>query len=109
MSVQVHHVLMLVGFIILRSEAIMSYKIFPWSHETNKMVYGKKSHWTWNHMPVRYTGAFPTVMRIMLPMHDRFGLVVYMLALLAAELEFTGESPSFRRRASASTARKPCW
>ncbi|XP_020402527.1 probable ascorbate-specific transmembrane electron transporter 1 isoform X2 [Zea mays] len=38
-SVQVHPVLMLIGFIILGSEAIMSYKIWPWSHDTNKMVH----------------------------------------------------------------------
>ncbi|ONM05256.1 Transmembrane ascorbate ferrireductase 1 [Zea mays] len=35
----VHPVLMLIGFIILGSEAIMSYKIWPWSHDTNKMVH----------------------------------------------------------------------
>ncbi|CAN6317924.1 unnamed protein product [Urochloa humidicola] len=35
----VHPVLMLIGFVILGSEAIMSYKILPWSHDTNKMVH----------------------------------------------------------------------
>nr|CAB3499210.1 unnamed protein product [Digitaria exilis] len=35
----VHPVLMLIGFIVLGSEAIMSYKILPWSHDTNKMVH----------------------------------------------------------------------
>ncbi|KAM0930596.1 hypothetical protein ACQ4PT_000857 [Festuca glaucescens] len=35
----VHPVLMLIGFIITGSEAIMSYKTLPWSHDTNKMVH----------------------------------------------------------------------
>ncbi|XP_072957772.1 probable ascorbate-specific transmembrane electron transporter 1 [Typha angustifolia] len=35
----VHPVLMLIGFIILGSEAIMSYKTLPWSHDVNKLVH----------------------------------------------------------------------
>ncbi|XP_008794188.1 ascorbate-specific transmembrane electron transporter 2-like [Phoenix dactylifera] len=35
----VHPVLMIIGFIIMGSEAIMSYKSFPWSREVNKMVH----------------------------------------------------------------------
>uniref|UniRef100_A0A0D9XL98 Cytochrome b561 domain-containing protein n=1 Tax=Leersia perrieri TaxID=77586 RepID=A0A0D9XL98_9ORYZ len=35
----VHPVFMLIGFIILGSEAIMSYKILPWGHDTNKMIH----------------------------------------------------------------------
>ncbi|KAG2537140.1 hypothetical protein PVAP13_9NG251300 [Panicum virgatum] len=35
----VHPVLMLIGFIILGSEAIMSYKILPWSHDTDKIAH----------------------------------------------------------------------
>ncbi|OAY84065.1 putative ascorbate-specific transmembrane electron transporter 1 [Ananas comosus] len=34
-----HPVLMLIGFIIIGSEAIMSYKALPWSHEVNKLVH----------------------------------------------------------------------
>ncbi|RLN19413.1 hypothetical protein C2845_PM02G10100 [Panicum miliaceum] len=127
----VHPVLMLVGFIILGSEAIMSYKILPWSHDTNKMVHmvlhavalflgsvgiyaAFKFHnesgianlyslhswvglgticlygiqWLLGVTTFFFPGASPTVRRRMLPWHVRSGLVVYILALLAAELGF---------------------
>ncbi|CAL9163686.1 unnamed protein product [Musa hybrid cultivar] len=35
----IHPVLMLIGFIIIGSEAIMSYKTLPWNHEMNKIVH----------------------------------------------------------------------
>ncbi|KAF3322388.1 putative ascorbate-specific transmembrane electron transporter 1 [Carex littledalei] len=34
-----HPVLMLIGFIILGSEAIMAYKVLPWSHDVNKVIH----------------------------------------------------------------------
>lgn len=34
-----HPVLMLIGYIILGSEAIMAYKVLPWSHDVNKMIH----------------------------------------------------------------------
>ncbi|CAA7390942.1 unnamed protein product [Spirodela intermedia] len=34
-----HPVLMLIGFIILGSEAIISYKVFPWSKEVKKLIH----------------------------------------------------------------------
>ncbi|VAH16929.1 unnamed protein product [Triticum turgidum subsp. durum] len=171
---QVHPVLMLIGFIIIGSEAIMSYKTLPWSHDTNKTVHlilhavalflgsfgvyaAFKFHnesgianlyslHSWvglgtiilyglqdtsqlmedlraihtkisqtgsvslNHLLTRlipisdigvsimqwvsgfltffFPGASPTLRRAVLPWHVRAGLVVYVLALLAAELGF---------------------
>ncbi|XP_074585238.1 putative ascorbate-specific transmembrane electron transporter 1 [Curcuma longa] len=35
----IHPVLMLIGFIIIGSEAILSYKILPWRHEVNKIIH----------------------------------------------------------------------
>ncbi|TVU01853.1 hypothetical protein EJB05_52667 [Eragrostis curvula] len=127
----VHPVFMLIGFIILGSEAIMSYKILPWSHDTNKMVHmllhagalflgsvgiyaAFKFHnesgidnlyslhswvglgaiclysiqWLFGLLTFFFPGGTPTVRRRMLPWHVRSGLVVYVLALLAAELGF---------------------
>ncbi|WOL07184.1 putative ascorbate-specific transmembrane electron transporter 1 [Canna indica] len=37
----IHPVLMLIGFIILGGEAIMSYKTLPWNHDVKKAI-----HWT---------------------------------------------------------------
>jgi cytochrome b-561 len=34
-----HPVLMLIGYIVLGSEAIMAYKILPWSHDVNKVIH----------------------------------------------------------------------
>ncbi|KAK3156861.1 hypothetical protein QOZ80_2AG0112940 [Eleusine coracana subsp. coracana] len=127
----VHPVLMLIGFIILGSEAIMSYKILPWSHDTNKMVHmilhasalflglvriyaAFKFHnesgidnlyslhswvglgticlygiqWLFGLLTFFFPGGAPTVRRRMLPWHVRSGLLVYVLAILAAELGF---------------------
>ncbi|KAF0928850.1 hypothetical protein E2562_010708 [Oryza meyeriana var. granulata] len=127
----VHPVLMLIGFVILGSEAIMGYKILPWGHDTNKMVHlllhaialflgsigiyaAFKFHnesgianlyslhswvglgticlygvqWIFGFVTFVFPGASPTLRRSTLPWHVRSGLVVYILALLAAELGF---------------------
>jgi len=127
----VHPVLMLIGFIVIGSEGIMSYKTLPWSHDKNKMahlilhavalflgsfgVYAAfKFHnesgidnlyslhswvglgaiilyglqWLSGFATFFYPGASPRVRRALLPWHVRAGLVVYVLALLAAELGF---------------------
>uniref|UniRef100_A0ACD5TJC2 Uncharacterized protein n=1 Tax=Avena sativa TaxID=4498 RepID=A0ACD5TJC2_AVESA len=127
----VHPVLMLIGFIITGSEAIMSYKTLPWNHDTNKMVHlilhavalflgsfgvyaAFKFHnesgidnlyslhswvglgaiilyglqWLSGFSTFFFPGASPTVRRALLPWHARAGLLVYVLALLAAELGF---------------------
>ncbi|BAF26916.1 probable ascorbate-specific transmembrane electron transporter 1 [Oryza sativa Japonica Group] len=127
----VHPVLMLIGFIILGSEAIMGYKIWPWGHDTNKMVHlllhaialllgsvgiyaAFKFHnesgianlyslhswvglgticlygvqWIFGFVTFFFPGASPSLRRAALPWHVRSGLLVYILALLAAELGF---------------------
>ncbi|KAG2548013.1 hypothetical protein PVAP13_9KG147525 [Panicum virgatum] len=132
----VHPVLMLIGFIILGSEAIMSYKILPWSHDTNKMA----------HMVLHAVALFLGSVGIyaafkfhnesgianLYSLHSWVGLGTICLygiqsgagcsrGTFALGLSSTfwhclrqswvswRSSPSSRRPASAGTARKPCW
>lgn len=126
-----HPVLMLIGFIILGGEAIMCYKVLPWSKEVNKLIHlvlhaialvlgavgiyaAFKFHnesgianlyslhswvglgticlfglqWIFGFVTFFYPGTAFTFRRDALPWHVLFGLFVYILALLSAELGF---------------------
>ncbi|KAG8071607.1 hypothetical protein GUJ93_ZPchr0006g45079 [Zizania palustris] len=107
----VHPVLMLIGYIILGSEAIMVYKVLPaWNHDTTKLdpsnsprnctcaclhswlgigticLYGIQ--WIFGFVAFFYPRASPSLRKGALPWHILFGLFVYILALATAELGF---------------------
>ncbi|TVU15064.1 hypothetical protein EJB05_38566, partial [Eragrostis curvula] len=128
----VHPVLMLIGYIILGSEAIMIYKVFPdWDHDTAKLThlilhgiatvlgafgiycafkYHNESEianmyslhswlgigtivlyaiqWVFGFLTFFFPRAPSSVRRAALPWHALFGLFVYVLALVTAELGF---------------------
>ncbi|WOL06063.1 putative ascorbate-specific transmembrane electron transporter 1 [Canna indica] len=127
----IHPVFMLIGFIILGGEAIMSYKTLPWSHEVNKAIHlsfhaialvlgavgiyaAFKFHnesgianlyslhswvglgticlyglqWIFGFMTFFFPRASPRVRSKSLPWHVLFGLFVYILAVVSAELGF---------------------
>ncbi|KAK1308536.1 putative ascorbate-specific transmembrane electron transporter 1 [Acorus calamus] len=89
----IHPVFMLIGFIILGSEAIISYKALPWSKEVKKLIHlvlhaialVLVDFWP-SHLLL--PGATMTFRRDALPWHVIFGLFVYILAIATAELGF---------------------
>ncbi|KAL5213535.1 hypothetical protein ABZP36_024382 [Zizania latifolia] len=128
----VHPVLMLIGYIILGSEAIMVYKVLPaWNHDTTKLIHlilhaiaivlgvvgiycAFKFHnesgianlyslhswlgigticlygiqWILGFVAFFFPRASPSMRKAALPWHILFGLFVYILALVTAELGF---------------------
>uniref|UniRef100_J3N3W9 Cytochrome b561 domain-containing protein n=1 Tax=Oryza brachyantha TaxID=4533 RepID=J3N3W9_ORYBR len=96
----VHPVLMLIGFIILGSEVGIYaafkfhnesgianlYSLHSWVGLGTICLYGVQ--WVFGFITFFFPGASPTLRRATLPWHVRSGLLVYILALLAAELGF---------------------